>query len=124
MYVIPPRAGVARASERLFRRLLDASPSHSGLLRDVSVSLNNVGRVELARGNLDGASAAYAVSLSVLTGLQRDGKLLPEWRNDIAWVKDRLGRLGSETRAPNTVDIPQAHPAADANRAAALNIDY
>ncbi len=59
----------------------------------MSVSLNNVGQVELARGNLDEARKCFEESLSVLTGLERDGMLLPAWRNDIAWVKDQLARL-------------------------------
>ena len=187
MYVIPPRAATARATERLFRRLLAANPGNSRLLRDVSVSLNNVGGVEMARGNLDAASSAYAEtlrilrglwdppqpqtlrdvsisldnvggvemargnldaasaaygeslrirrglsdpqqpqtlrdvsvslnnvggvekargkhgearknfeeSLRILTNLQRDGKLFPQWRNDITWVKQQLARLDS-----------------------------
>jgi hypothetical protein len=69
MYVIPPRAATTRATERLFRRLLAANPGNSRLLRDVSVSLNNVGGVEMARGNLDAASAAYAEMLRILRGL-------------------------------------------------------
>ena len=169
LYVLPPRAGVARATERLFRRLLREQPNDRRVLRDVSVSLDNVGEVELARGNLEGASAAYAEcltiarglsdaarpeslrdvsvsldnigqveimrgkldearkhfeeSLSILTGLQRDGKLLPAWSDDLARIKDRLDRLGAETPS-RAVDIPRPHPAADADRAAALNIAY
>jgi hypothetical protein len=216
MYVIPPRAATARATERLFRRLLAANPGNSRLLRDVSVSLNNVGGVEMARGNLDAASAAYAESLRIcrglsdpqqpqtlrdvsvsldrvggvemargnldaasaaygeslricrglsdpqqpqtlrdvsislnnfgwveearekhgearkdfeeslriLTNLQRDGKLFPQWRNDIAWVKQQLARLDSETRGGAQVAVPRGHPGAASDRVAALNIAY
>jgi hypothetical protein len=50
--------------------------------------------------------------------------LFPQWRNDIAWVKQQLVRLDSETRGGAQVDIPRGHPGADADRAVALNIAY
>ncbi|MBN2574556.1 MAG: hypothetical protein JXP73_08310, partial [Deltaproteobacteria bacterium] len=64
-------------------------------LRDVSVSLDNVGQVEMARGNLGGARKQFEESLRILAGLERDGRLFPEWRRDIAWVKQQLARLGA-----------------------------
>ena len=75
------------------------------------------------RGKLDEARKHFEESLSILTGLQRDGKLLPAWSDDLARIKDRLDRLGAETPS-RAVDIPRPHPAADADRAAALNIAY
>jgi tetratricopeptide (TPR) repeat protein len=109
-------------SLRIRRGLWD--PQQPQTLRDVSVSLNNVGGVEMARGKHGEARKNFEESLRVLTNLQRDGKLFPQWRNDIAWVKQQLVRLDSETRGGAQVDIPRGHPGADADRAVALNIAY
>jgi tetratricopeptide (TPR) repeat protein len=115
-------------SLRIRRGLSD--PQQPQTLRDVSISLNNVGGVEKARGKHGEARKNFEESLRILTNLQRDGKLFPQWRNDIAWVrqqlaclwvKQQLARLGSGTRGRAQVDIPGGHPSADADRAAALN---
>jgi tetratricopeptide (TPR) repeat protein len=109
-------------SLRIRRGLSD--PQQPQTLRDVSVSLNNVGGVEMARGKRGEARKNFEESLRILTNLQRDGKLFPQWRNDITWVKQQLARLDSETRGGVRVDIPRGHPGAAADRAAALNIAY
>jgi hypothetical protein len=107
---------------RILRGLSD--PQQPQTLRDVSVSLNKVGGVEEARGKHGEARKNFEESLRILTNLQRDGKLFPQWRNDINWVTQQLARLDSETRGGAQVDIPRGHPSADADHAAALNIAY
>jgi hypothetical protein len=52
----------------------------------------------MARGNHSKARKCFEESLHILTDLERDGKLFPQWRNDIVWVKQQLTRLGSGTR--------------------------
>jgi hypothetical protein len=57
----------------------------------VSVSLNYVGLVDMARGKHGEARKNFEESLRILTNLQRDGKLFPQWRSDItsiAYLKD------------------------------------
>ena len=101
-----------------------SNPHQPQSLRDVSISLNNVGKVEMARGNLDAVRKHLEESLRILTGLERDGKLFPQWRNSIVWVKQQLERVVAENLAPAQVDIPRAHPGAKADRAAELKIAY
>jgi tetratricopeptide (TPR) repeat protein len=107
---------------RICRGLSD--PQQPQTLCDVSVSLLNVGGVEMARGKHGKARKNFEESLRILTNLERDGKLFPQWRNDITWVKQQLARLDSETRGGAQVGVPRSHPGADADRAAALNIAY
>jgi hypothetical protein len=97
-----------------------SDPDQPESLWDVSTSLNNVGRVEMARGKPAEARKYFEESLRILTDLQRTGKLFPQWRGDMAWVKDQLAHLVPISH----IDIPSAHPGADGNRAAALNIAY
>ena len=103
MYVVPLRAGVARSTERLFRRLLATNPGNSRLLRDVSVSLNNLGDVKMARGNLDAASAAYAESLKILRGLSD-----PHQPQSLRDVSISLNNLGQVETARGNLDAASA----------------
>jgi hypothetical protein len=103
MYVIPPRAATTRATERLFRRLLAANPGSSRLLRNVAISLDNVGGVEIARGNLDAASAAYGESLSIARGLSD-----PQQLQTLRDVSVSLERVGGVEIARGNLDAASA----------------
>ncbi|MBN2575288.1 MAG: DUF4062 domain-containing protein, partial [Deltaproteobacteria bacterium] len=91
MNVILPRAGAAHATERQFRRMLTSGPANPRLRRDVSVSLNHVGQVEMARGNLDGASAAYSETLGILRGLSDPHQ--PESLRDVSVSLNHVGQV-------------------------------
>ena len=86
----------ARELERLARGL-EESLGTPEARRDLSVSLNNVGRVAEVRGEWDVAEAAYRESLEVRRGLE---ELLgtPEARQDVSTSEENLKRL-SQKRA-------------------------
>ncbi len=91
MYVLTPRAGVARGTEQLFRKLFEKQPNSHGIVRDLSVSLDNVGRVELACGNLDSAAAAYAEMLTLARGLADPAS--PESLRVVTVSLDNVGKV-------------------------------
>ena len=58
-------------------------------LRDLSISLNNVGRVEGDLGNLEAARAAYRDSLEIARQLRRAFPDRPQYQRDLARIEAR-----------------------------------
>jgi len=81
---------------RIRRGLSD--PQQPQTLRDVSISLDNVGGVEKARGNLDAASAAYGESLRIRRGLSDPQQ--PQTLRDVSVSLERVGWVEEGAREP------------------------
>ena len=81
----------ARELERLARGL-EESLGTPEARRDLSVSLDNVGRVAEVRGEWDVAEAAYRESLEVRRGLE-ESLGTPEARRDLSVSLDNVGRV-------------------------------
>ncbi len=83
------------------RALASRDPGNAGWARDVSVSLNRVGDVRTAQGDLDGALAAYDEGL----GIARD--LAARDPGNAGWARDvsvSLERVGDVRRAQGDLD--------------------
>ena len=81
----------ARELERLARGL-EESLGTPEARRDLSVSLNNVGRVAEVRGEWDVAEAAYRESLGLARGLE-ESLGTPEARRDLSVSLNNVGRV-------------------------------
>ena len=81
----------ARELERLARGL-EESLGTPEARRDLSVSLDNVGRVARERGEWDVAEAAYRESLEILRGLE-DSLGTPQSRRDLSVALNNVGRV-------------------------------
>ena len=85
----------ARELERLARGL-EESLGTPEARRDLSVALDNVGRVSEARGEWDAAEAAYRESMEVRRGLAMGlarGLGTPQARRDLSVALDNVGRV-------------------------------
>ena len=84
-------APAARERERSARGLVESLGTPQAR-RDLSVSLNHVGRVALVRGEWDAAEEAYRESLEVRRGLE-ESLGTPESRRDLLVSLDNVGRV-------------------------------
>ena len=84
-------APAARERERLARSLVESLGTPEAR-RDLSVSLNNVGRVTEVRGEWDAAEAAYQESLGLARGLE-ESLGTPETRRDLSISLDNVGQV-------------------------------
>ncbi|OLO46211.1 hypothetical protein BKH31_07835 [Actinomyces oris] len=84
-------APAARERERLARGL-EESLGTPQARRDLSVSLDNVGRVAEVRGEWDAAEAAYRESLGLARGLE-ESLGTPEARRDLSVSLNHVGRV-------------------------------
>ena len=84
-------APAARERERLARSLVESLGTPEAR-RDLSVSLNNVGRVAEVRGEWDAAEAAYRESLGLARGLE-ESLGTPESRRDLSVSLNNVGRV-------------------------------
>jgi tetratricopeptide (TPR) repeat protein len=93
MTVGDPDEAERHADERLVlsERLAEATPTPEAL-RDLSISLNNVGRVQEARGDWAAAEAAYTRSLQLRERLA-EATPTPEALRDLSVSLDNVGRV-------------------------------
>lgn len=84
-------APAARERERSARGLVESLGTPEAR-RDLSVSLDNVGRVAWARGEWDAAEAAYQESLGLARGLV-ESLGTPEARRDLSVSLNNVGRV-------------------------------
>ncbi|MEZ4409487.1 MAG: tetratricopeptide repeat protein [Polyangiales bacterium] len=78
------------------RRLLDAHGDSPQALRDLSVSLDNVGQVQQARGDLDAAERAFAESLATRRRLVAVSRPLQQDLSDLMSTLSALANLHRE----------------------------
>lgn len=84
-------APAARERERSARGLVESLGTPEAR-RDLSVSLDNVGRVAEVRGEWDAAEAAYQESLGLARGLE-ESLGTPETRRDLSISLDNVGQV-------------------------------
>ena len=80
-----------RESLGLCRQLREAVGDTPQALRDLSISLDNVSRVERDLGNLEGARSAFRESLEIARRLRRSFPDQPQFQQDLA-------RLGARSK--------------------------
>ena len=86
--------GVAEWLVEVARRRLGARPDDAVPLRDLSVSLDNVGQIDRALGALEAARAAFGEGLEIA---QRLAAALPNHADHsdmVAWFEERLRQAG------------------------------
>ncbi|MEI7869509.1 MAG: hypothetical protein WCI11_16595, partial [Candidatus Methylumidiphilus sp.] len=84
-----PARAAYRESLVLRRQLRDSLGDTPQALRDLSVSLNNVGKVEADLGNLEPARAAYRESLVLRRQLRQAFPDHAQLVRDLAWIEAR-----------------------------------
>jgi hypothetical protein len=72
------------------RQRLQTTGDTPQALRDLSISLDNVGRVERDLGNLETARSAYQESLEIARQLAGTFPDQPRYQQDLAFIEDRL----------------------------------
>jgi tetratricopeptide (TPR) repeat protein len=78
-------------AQREVLALLEPTPEHSGLQRDLSVTCDRIGDTHLAKGELDAALESYRNGLEIAEVLaKRDPENL-HWQRDLSVSHDRVG---------------------------------
>jgi tetratricopeptide (TPR) repeat protein len=83
------------------RKLAAADPGNAQWQRDVSVSLNRVGHVQLAADDRAAAMAAYEESLAIMRKLAAADPGNADWQRDVSVSLEKVGdvRLAAGDRA-------------------------
>ncbi len=69
-------------------------PSNAGWQRDLAISYDNVGDVQVAQSDLAGALKSYRASLAIRERLASLDYSNAQWQNDLDFVIGRIGGLG------------------------------
>ena len=86
-----------QASLAIAERLAKSDPGNAGWQRDLSVSYNKVGNVEVAQGNLTEALASYQASLAIRERLGKSDPGNAGWQSDLAVSYGKLGDVFAKT---------------------------
>ena len=86
----PPFAAIDKAS-RSADRLAAADPDNTGWQRDLSVSLNKIGDVETARGDLAAALRSYRQSFEIFERLAAADPDNTGWQRDLSVSLNKIG---------------------------------
>jgi eukaryotic-like serine/threonine-protein kinase len=87
-----------QASQSLANRLAQSDPSNAGWQRDLSVSYEKVGDVQLAQGELAGALQSYRGSLMIRERLARFDPGNAAWQRDLAVSYSKLATVCTAAR--------------------------
>jgi hypothetical protein len=99
---------LAESSLEIARRLAAEDRESAQARRDVSVSLDNVGRVALAGGDLAGARAAYTESLEMRRRLAAEDRESAQARRDVSVSLWRLAELAETQSGSDSADAGRA----------------
>jgi Flp pilus assembly protein TadD len=80
---LEPATGELRQAVTLGRELAAADPTNASWQRDLSVSYNKLGDVQLAQGNLAGAQASFEESRQIRARLAAADPTNAEWQADL-----------------------------------------
>ena len=80
-----------RDSLAIAERLAAADPGNAEWQRDLSISLNKIGDVQSARGNLDAALKAYEDSRAIAEKLAAKDPSNSEWQRDLSVSFTKIG---------------------------------
>ena len=80
-----------RASLAIAERLAKADPGNAGWQRDLSVSHNKIGDVQMAQGDLAGALTSYRASLAIRERLAKADPGNAGWQRDLSVSHDKIG---------------------------------
>ena len=88
-----PRRGADQLSSlaRDCERLAEADPGNSGWQRDLSVSHNKLGDVQVAQGNLAAALTSFQASLAICERLAEADPGNSGWQRDLSVSHDQIG---------------------------------
>ncbi|HIJ93446.1 MAG TPA: tetratricopeptide repeat protein [Rhodospirillaceae bacterium] len=76
-------------------RLAKADPDNAGWQRDLSVSHDRIGDVQVAQGDLSGALESYRASMAIAERLAKADPDNAGWQADLAASHGKLGQLMS-----------------------------
>ena len=76
-------------AETIADRLAKSDPGNAGWQRDLSVSYENVGDVQVAQGNLPAALASYQASLAISDRLAKSDPGNAGWQRDLSVSYDK-----------------------------------
>jgi tetratricopeptide (TPR) repeat protein len=110
------------------QRLAAADPSNAEWQRNLAVTYHRLGTAT-AESDSAGAAVHFSHCLAILADMQRRGMHIDDALAHVIGELERMGigpddRPQGELAALRPVDVPAPHPAADADRAAKLNIEY
>ena len=123
----PERERLAAAALSIARRLAAADPGNAQAARDVSVSLERIGEVAMAAGDLAGARTAYTEMHDTLRRLAAADPGNAQAARDVSMSLNTIGQVamvagdlaGSRTAYTESLDIARRLAAADPGNAQA-----
>ena len=89
----PARCTSYRDSLAIADRLAQSDPGNAGWRRDLSVSYNKVGDVQVAQGDLAGALTSYRDSLAIRDRLAQSDSGNAGWRRDLSVSHNKVGNV-------------------------------
>ena len=89
-----------QASHEVFERLARADPGNAGWQRDLSVSHNKIGDVQLRQGDLAAALTSYQDLVGDQERLARSDPANAGWQRDLSISHERIGDVQSGRRRP------------------------
>ena len=88
---MPAALASYQASLAIRDRLAKSDPGNAGWQRDLSVSYEKVGDVQVAQGNLPAALASYQASLAITDRLAKSDPGNADWQRDLSVSYERVG---------------------------------
>ena len=89
------RCGATRPALEIADRLARADPGNAGWQRDLSVSHNKIGDVQVAQGELAAGLRSYQVALGIRDRLARADPGNAGWQRDLSISHERIGDVQS-----------------------------
>ena len=86
----------ATRSLAISERLAKADPGNAGWQRDLSVTHNKIGNVQVAQGDLPAALTSYQASLAIRDRLAKADPGNAGWQRDLSVSHDRIGDVQVE----------------------------
>jgi tetratricopeptide (TPR) repeat protein len=90
---IGPPENIWQIRAHRLSRLAKSDPGNAGWQRDLSVSYQRIGDVQVAQGNLPAALASYQAGLAIGERLVARDASNTQWRNDLQFIIGRIGNL-------------------------------
>jgi hypothetical protein len=94
---------------RIAERLMQADPGNADWQRDVSVSHNKIGNVQVAQGDLPGALQSYRASMRIAERLAQADPGNANWQRDLIVSYGKLSEVtGDQAYAAKALEVALA----------------
>ena len=84
------------------QQLADNAPSNAGWQRDLSVSLNKIGDILSAQGQLDEAKAVFEKDLAIAQTLADNNSSNAEWQADLVVLHIKIMGIAQQNNEPDS----------------------